>query len=247
MKFRKSLWLVMLTLAAVVLSSCNIGASPAPTEDPGIIQTQAFGLVLTQAADQQTQTAAAAPPTPLPTSTPTPTLSVTITVGILPTTSLLGGSPTPFAFNTQQPGLTPQLLVTPSLVGTLGAVGTVTTKNGCNDGYLVSESQPYDGKTILLATEFTKSWEFINTGTCVWDEGYTFAYVEQFSTGPRYGKDYIIPKDGPFTKPGEYRTFTVTLKAPKVPGEYTWYYKLKDDAGNFFGSLVWVTIKSVTG
>ena len=238
MKFRKSFWLVGLMLTGILLSSCNIGATPAPTQDPGAIQTQAFGIVLTQAADQQTQTAAAIPPTPQPTNTFLPT----VTPGTIPTSAVFGVTNTPFAFNTQQPGLTPQLLVTPT---TVSALGTVTTKNGCNDGYLVSESGPYDGKTILLGTWFTKSWEFINTGTCSWDEGYSFAYVEEFSTGPRYGKDYIIPKEGPFTKPGETRTFSVDIKAPKEPGEYTWYFKIKDDAGQFFGSLVWTTIISV--
>ena len=238
MKFRKSFWLVGLMLTVILLSSCNIGATPAPTQDPGAIQTQAFGIVLTQAADQQTQTAAAIPPTPLPTNTFLPT----VTPGTIPTSAVFGVTNTPFAFNTQQPGLTPQLLVTPT---TVSALGTVTTKNGCNDGYLVSESGPYDGKTILLGTWFTKSWEFINTGTCSWDEGYSFAYVEEFSTGPRYGKDYVIPLGGPFTKPGETRTFSVDIKAPKEPGEYTWYFKIKDDAGQFFGSLVWTTIISV--
>lgn len=241
MKFRKSIWLVVLILASTILSSCNLGATPAPTQDPGAIQTQAFGIVLTQSAQQAAETAAAVPPTPLPTNTFVPT----VTQGAIPTAASFNiATNTPFSFNTQQPGLTPQLLGTPSAVTSLG---TVTTKNGCNDGYLVSESLPYDGKTILLKTEFTKSWEFINTGTCAWDEGYSFAFVEEFSTGPRYGKDYIIPKDGPFTKPGETRTFTVLLRAPKDPGEYTWYFKIKDDAGNYFGSLVWTTIISVEG
>lgn len=241
MKLRKSIWLVVLILISTILSSCNLGATPAPTQDPGAIQTQAFGLVQTQAAEQQAQTAAAIPPTLPPTNTSAPTA----TSEVIPTALPLDiPTNTPFAFNTQQPGLTPQLLVSPSAVTSLG---TVTTKNGCNDGYLVSESLPYDGKTILLKTEFTKSWEFLNTGTCNWDEGYSFAYVEEFSTGPRYGKDYIIPKEGPFTKPGESRTFTVLLRAPNKPGEYTWYFKIKDDAGNYFGSLVWTTIISVEG
>lgn len=241
MKFRKPGGLIVLTLIAIFLSSCNIGASPAPTEDPGAIQTQAFGVVLTQAADQQTQTAAGVSPTPLSTNTPPPTS----TLAAIPTFPSIGGTNTPFAFNTQQPGLTPLGIATSTTVP--GAVSTVTTKNGCNDGWLVSESPPYDGKTMKRNTEFTKSWEFLNTGTCVWDEGYTFVFVQEFSTAPLYvtPKDYTIPKAGPFTKPGEYRTFSVNLRAPKDPGEYTWYYKLRDDSGAFFGSLVWVTIISV--
>ncbi|MCB0118173.1 MAG: hypothetical protein H6634_08075 [Anaerolineales bacterium] len=245
MNFRKFRWLAGITFAAVFISSCNIGATPPPALDTGAIQTQAFGQVLTQVADQETQTAAALPPTPFPTNT----LAPTNTLPPLPTADVFAlNTNTPFTFNTQQPGLTPQVngLVT---TVTAGIYSTVTTKNGCNDGYLVSESLPYDGKTILLGTVFDKSWDFLNTGTCAWDEGYSFAFVEEFSTGPRYGngKDYIIPKDGPFTKPGETRTFTVTLKTPKTPGEYIWYYKIKDDAGLYFGSLVWVKVISVKG
>lgn len=234
MKFSKFKWLAGVTLISILISSCNIGATAAPTEDPGAIQTEAFQIVLTQSASQQTQTAAAVPP---PTNTPL----ATNTLSPLPTSGLFSTN-TPFALNTQQPGLTP-LVIGGS--PTVGVISTTTTKNGCNDGYLISESGPYDGKTILIGTVFDKSWEFINTGTCSWDEGYTFAYIEEFSTGGRHTKDYTIPSGGEFIKPGATVTFTVTLKVPKTPGEYIWYYKLRDDAGQYFGSLVWTKLIAV--
>lgn len=241
MTFRKFRWLAGVVLAAMLLNACNIGATPQPTQDVGAIQTQAFSLVLTQAAEQAALTAAAVPPTPFPTSTIAPTS----TLPALPTSGAFGiPTNTPFTFNTQQPGLTPQI---PGTTPSAGPYSTVTTKNGCNDGYLVSESNPYDGKTILINEEFVKSWEFLNTGTCAWDEGYSFVFIEEFSSGPKYAlpKDYTIPKTGTFTKPGGYGTFSVAMRAPKTPGEYTWYFKLRDDAGQFFGSLVWVKIVAV--
>jgi hypothetical protein len=240
MKFRKINWLIGVLLVSILISACNIGATPAPTQDPNAIQTQAFEIVLTQQALLQTQTAAAIPPTPLPTNT----LAPINTLPPLPTTNAFATS-TPFGINTQQPGLTP-LAINSS--PTVGVISTTTTKNGCNDGYLISEGGPYDGKTVGINTEFTKTWEFINVGTCAWDEGYTFAFVQEFSTGPKPAKkDFVIPKDGPFAKPGGTYTFTVDLKTPKTPGEYIWYFKLKDDAGNFFGSLVWTKIIVVKG
>lgn len=245
MNFRKFRWLMGAALTAMLISSCNIGATPPPTVDAGAIQTQAFGQVLTQVAEQATLTAAAVPPTPLPTNTVPPT-----NTPAFPTADAFGiPTNTPFTFNTQQPGLTPQTGGL-SFTATVGAYSTVTTSNGCNWGELVSESQPYDGKTILFNTEFVKSWDIQNKGTCTWDEGYTFAFVQEFSTGPLYvlpKKDYIIPKTGPFIKPGETGTFSVPMRAPKDPGEYIWYFKLKDDAGQYFGSLVWVKIISVRG
>lgn len=238
MKFRKNHWLITFTFVAFLISACNLGATPPPEQDPGAIQTQAFEIVLTQSALQQTETAAAIPPTQAPTDTPLPTN----TISPLPTSDLFSTN-TPFALNTQQPGFTP-LAIGGS--PTLGVISTTTTKNGCNDGYLISESPPYDGKTILINTEFTKSWEFINVGTCTWDEGYSFVFIQEFSTAGKSGKDYVIPKEGPFVAPQKTGAFTVTLRAPKVPGEYIWYFKLRDDAGNFFGSLVWTKIISVT-
>lgn len=240
MKFRKMLWLVTLPLiTSIVISACNLGATPAPTQDPGIVQTQAFEIAATQIALQQTQTVAAFSPTPLPTNTIMPTN----TVAPLPTSGLFFTN-TPFALNTQQPGFTP-LANSGTPIATVGVISTTTTKNGCNDGYLISEGGPEDGKIMAISTEFQKSWEFINVGTCAWDEGYTFAFVEEFSTGGRFVKDYTIPKGGTFIKPGEKFTFTVTLKTPKTPGDYIWYYKLKDDTGNYFGSLVWAKITAV--
>src|SRR3989304_1304182 len=102
MKFRKLFWLAGTALLTITLSACNLGAAPALTEDAGAIQTQAFINVSTQAALQQTQTAQALPPTSLPTNIHLPTS----TPGGIPTFAVFGGPNTPFAFNTQQPGVT---------------------------------------------------------------------------------------------------------------------------------------------
>lgn len=245
MKFRKLFWLTGMALPAVILSACNLGATPAPAEDPGAIQTQAFNLVATQAAAQQTQTAQALPPAALPTNTPL----ATPTLGGFPTFAAFGGTNTPFAFNTQQPGFTPQTAAT--IVPTVGAYATIVTSYGCNDGWMISESAPYDGATILIGKEFKKSWDLLNTGTCTWDEGYSFSFRPEFSSSPEgasigyYSKDEVLGKNSVFTKPGEKRTFTVNLKAPNKKGEYIWSWRLKDDAGILFGSLVFIKFTSV--
>lgn len=237
MSFRKFRWLTIFILAAMLISACNIGATPPPAQDVGALQTQAVAQVFTQAAEQSTQTAAAVPPTPLPTFTVAPIN----TLPAIPTTSFDIATNTPFTFNTQQPGLTPQAGL--AFTATVGVYSTVTTKNGCSDGYLISESAPYDGKQLNINENFQKSWEFLNTGTCDWDGGYIFAFVEEFSTGPKYvvPKDYVVPKSV-IVKPGQTLTFKLDMKAPKEPGEYIWYFKMKDDAGQWFGSLVWVKI-----
>jgi hypothetical protein len=234
MKFRNSLWLACTMILAIILSSCSLGATPVPTEDPGVIKTQAVSIVLTQVALQQTQTALAIPPTP--TNTPLPTA----TLGILPTFASVG---TPFPFNTQLPGITP--LASP--FATVGNISTVTTKNGCNDGTFLGESAPFDKDVVAAEKNFSKSWQILNSGTCKWDEGYSFAFLPDLSSPELKGYSIVLRKDTPgdYTDPQHSQTFVVKLVAPKAPGEYKGYWKLKDDKGNAFGPLVsvWITVK----
>ncbi|MBI5963808.1 MAG: hypothetical protein HY863_10070 [Chloroflexi bacterium] len=235
MKLRNSLWLAGTMILAIILSSCSLGATPAPTEDPGVIQTQAVSIVLTQVSMQQTQTALAIPPTQAPTNTPVPSP----TLGTAPTFAPVGGG-TPFAFNTQQPGLTP--LASP--FATIGIVSTVTTKNGCNDGTFQGESEPYDKDVVAAGKTFKKSWMILNSGTCAWDEGYSFTFIPELSSPELKGYSIVLKKSAPeeYTEPQHSQTFVVKLEAPKTAGEYKGYWKLRDDAGNYFGPLVSVVI-----
>ena len=229
MKLYKLSWLTGYTILAVILSSCNMGATPAPTQDIGAIQTEAFNQVLTQVA-------LASSPTPLPTNTALP---ATATVAAPPTFIVLGGesTSTPFLFNTPLPGV--GLTPLPSPVPTLGGVvPTVTTKNGCNDGIFISESAPFDGAVLKPGQEYQKSFEYNNSGTCAWDDGYTFVFMPTFSTPGFKGYDIAIKKTENYTAPGKNITFILKLVADKAPGEYIGAWKLRDDGGNYFGSMV---------
>jgi hypothetical protein len=235
MKFRKFIWLTGMILSAALISACNIGTTPPPEQDMELIQTQAVELVLTQAALQQTQTALAVPP---PTETPIPTS----TLAEIPTIALGADTPTPFAFNTQPAGFTPLALATPT--PTIGVVNTVTTRNGCNDAAYIGEGGSRDGDIIEAGKPFQKSFQLLNTGECTWDEGYSFAFIPEFSTPGFQGYDIVLKKNAPeeYTKPGHGQTYVLKLFAPKTPGTYKGYWKLKDDAGNPFGPLVWLEI-----
>ena len=231
MKFRKIQWLVVYTMLAIILSSCNLGATPAPTQDVAAIQTEAFNQVLTQAA-------AASSPTPLPTNPPLP---ATATLQAAPTFASVGGdsTATPFPFNTAQPGLGLTPLASP--VPTIGGVvSTVTTKNGCNDGIMTNESAPYDGENLIPGHDYEKSFGFLNTGTCAWDEGYAFVFQPAYSSPDFKGYDIVFKKETDFTAPGKAITFILKLKASNVPGEHIGVWKLRDDGGNYFGSMVWI-------
>jgi hypothetical protein len=231
MKFLKYQWLAICIMLSIILSSCSLSATPVPTQDMGAIQTEAFNQVLTQVALASTAT-------PLPTNT---TLPATPTLVAPPTFIVLDGSvstATPFPFNTAEPGfgLTPLASPVPTIGG---IVPTITTKNGCNAGELVKENMP-DGTVLKRGQAYEKVWEFLNTGSCAWDEGYTFAFLPAYSTPDFKGYDILFRKEEDFTKPGEGISFIIKLNAANAPGEYTGSWKLKDDGGNYFGSMVWV-------
>jgi hypothetical protein len=226
-----------LTTAALILAGCNVGATPAPTLDVNAINTAIVGTTVAQLSVQFTQTAQAQPSsTPAPTDTPVtlPTFSLPTLAGAAPTTA--GALPT-ISFNT-----TPVAGVT--TLPTLAAptiYSTLTTKAGCNDALFVAENLP-DGSKVTAGKKFEKVWEIQNTGTCTWDEGYTFAFQANQSSPGIDGYDIVIKKKEEFTQPGHSQSFIVDLTAPTTAGEYKGYWKLKTDDGTFFGPLVYFVI-----
>lgn len=227
MQLKKIVWLMAALVIAVSLTSCNIGKAPEPTQDVNAIYTAAAETTIAQFSAQQTQTAQALPPTPLPSPTALPTLTPP------PTFPVSGG--TPFTFNT--PGAFTPIASPFATLGSGG--GSSSTANGCNDA-LFTGVETVPDKTVMKPEQtFSKSWEFKNTGTCTWDDGYVFAFVSGDQMG---GSNITILKKEDFVAPGKNQTFIVKMVAPKAPGEYVGYWRMKSDAGAFFGTRVFVDI-----
>lgn len=229
MHFKNLTWMGTALLLATVLVSCNIGKAPEPTADVNAIYTSAAGTLIAQVNDQQTQTAQAVSPTPLvsPTALATFTPLPTFPVG---TGSVPFG--TPFTLGTPGAGLTP--LPSPLPNGTLASGYAV----GCDNATLIGETVP-DGTREKGGEVFEKSWDFLNSGTCTWDEGYSFAFK---SGDQMQGNDIKIDLEKEFTKPGHTQNFIVQLTPPIRAGEYKGFWQMKNDSGVWFGSLVWVDI-----
>ena len=226
MQLTKPIWVVTVLLVGAALASCNIGKAPEPTQDINAIYTSAAGTMIAQLNDQQTQTAQAAPPTSIASPTPLDTFTP------LPTLAGAGGV-TPFILNTPGGLLTPVATKVPAGSGAGGLAV------GCNNAVFVGETIP-DGTIIQPAKKFTKTWQLQNTGTCTWDEGYSFA----FKSGEQMqGENVIINQSDEFTAPGHSQSFNIHMWAPDAHGEYIGYWQMKDDHGNWFGSLVSVDIQ----
>jgi hypothetical protein len=239
MKLRKHIWLTGSLLAAIILSACNLGATPAPTQDVAALQSTALAQVLSTVSAQQTQTAAAIPPTALPTDTLVPTIAAQATF------PPVGGATATLGFGTQLPGLTPLVIATM----TPGSLSTLTTKNGCNDGLYMGEDPHYTDAGHYLEVNIGQTVEqffhFKNTGTCNWDEGYAFVFQPSYSSPEITGNTIILPKNKPsdYTAAGDQVRYKAIIKAPKVAGDYAAFWKLRADDGSEFGPLVSLYIR----
>jgi hypothetical protein len=237
--------LFLLFTIALILAACNMGSTPAPTTDVNAINTAAFATAMGQISAQQTETALAAPPAAsLPSDTPIPLATFALpTSGQASPTGNAGGALPTLSFN-----VTPNTNTTPvagftqlATSAVSGSAGTGSTASGCNDAAFVGETLP-DGSVVDAGKTFTKAWQLSNTGTCAWDEGYTFAFQADRSSSAIAGYDIVINSSDEVTKPGHSQSFIVKIKAPSTAGEYKGYWKLKTDSGNYFGPLVYFDI-----
>lgn len=207
---------VIISLLAVLLSACNIGSTPAPTVDVNAIYTSAAETAIAAFNAQLTQTAAAASPTPLPTNTSLPTNTPFATLAV--STPLGGGTP----------------LVIASPIGTLSGPQ-------CNDAVFIADVTIPDGSEMDPGQDFEKVWSIQNSGTCRWDEGYSFVAVSG-DTGAMDGYNVLIELEKDFIDPGETVNFQIDLTAPLAEREYVGCWRMKDDGGFFFGTFACVTI-----
>ncbi len=231
MNLKKLFWTSAAVLLAATVTSCNIGKAPAePTADVNAIYTSAAQTMIAGLSSQQTQTAQAVPPA----ATATPPASFTP----LPTFAIATGS---IPFGT--PGTPLVLFGTPSTtMPTLpSGTGVYSFPVGCNDATYIGGA-PADGTVYAGGKLFDASWSMLNSGTCKWDEGFSFA----FKSGDRMqGEDVVLTKNMSatnFTAPGHSQAFVIPMQAPRAPGEYKGFWQMKSDAGVWFGSLVWVDI-----
>ena len=225
MSLKKLIGMAALVTLTILLSACNIGATPAPTQDVSLIYTQAAQLVATQFAMQQTQTALAIPPTALPTSTPPaiPTFSVGTPFGA--STPFGGSTPfgasTPFVVATQPGGFLP--------TSTIQALAT-TSGPVCDSAILVADITVPDGTKFKPGVDFEKVWRIQNTGTCTWDEGYSFVY----GGGSLDGYTIYFKNKNQFVKPGATTDIGVNLTASLSPNTYQECWSMMNDKHQYF-------------
>jgi hypothetical protein len=214
--------LILLLLITILLTSCGGQvAAGEPTQD--IDATIAVAAQTFAASLFQTQTALA----------PTITNTVPPTVTPLPTTTALA-LPSSIASATQPVFFYPSPTITGTFYTTTPNPSTLSF--GCNNLALVRDVTVESGTVMNPGTEFTKTWQVANTGTCDW----LYLYELVFVSGDRMGGN--SRRLSTRVPPGEWRQLSVDLDAPNEPGTYTGYWRLSDGAGHAFGASLKVSI-----
>jgi len=230
MNRRNLRWISLIALAVLVLFACDFATPKSPDSvDTSAIYTQAAHTLiaqLTEGAVQTTGTAEALPPpseTAPPSETPVP-------------------SSTPIPEDTPTPEPTQTSLIAPVTPATLAPSGTSVP---CNAAKFVDETVA-DGTQFSPGTEFTKTWQIQNSGTCTWSTGYSLVYVKGDPMGDL--KVMVLPE---IVKPNQTVNISIDLVAPTKTGVAQGWWMLQDTSGNRFGvgsqanNSFWVKINVV--
>ncbi len=134
---------------------------------------------------------------------------------------------------TVPPTAIPTLAPTPTIMaqptGTVASGGsTAAGPTACNAAEFVSETIP-DGTVYGINDPFTKTWTFINKGTCTWNTNYKLV----FQSGDLMEAPISVNLTET-VEPGKITTVSVPMKAPYKAGDYTSYWALQgEDEVNF--------------
>jgi len=216
-KKQSSFWMVLLILS-LSLGSCQTRISP-PTQTPLSPAAALTAAIETANARLEATRQSQPTATPLP-PTPSPTpLPTIISPTLMVATAAAPLTPT---------ALTPQ--PSPNVATGLD-----------NGAFTMKETVP-DGTNFAAGESFTKSWQFVNTGQTTWTSGYALVFVggDQMG-GPA---SVALPLDVP---PNQLVDIAVNLVAPDKAGVYKGFWRLRNPAGQVFGSTVWVQISVGNG
>jgi hypothetical protein len=143
----------------------------------------------------------------------------------------------------QLPTLTTAPTQTTEATLTMAATSTTTP---CNWAEFVSDINYPDNTVVPAGTQFTKTWQIKNAGTCNW----TSAYTVIFFSGDQMGASASTQLVNGAVAPGGIVNVSVTLTAPQEAGTFIAYFKLADANNTPFGvganasNAFWVQIVS---
>ena len=146
--------------------------------------------------------------------------------------------PTAAATATAAATETPQETTTPTdtAVPTNDPFVATPTEITCDDAAWVADVTVQDGTEMSPGQDFVKTWKIRNTGSCVWDAGYSviFAYGEKMSG--------ISEPLTSAVAPNEEIEISVRFKAPSEVGQFSSTWRMANAGGSPFGENFFVLI-----
>ncbi len=160
--------------------------------------------------------------------------AITVSVTGAATPTLSGPTATPTA-TPPGPTATPTDTQTPVII-VVTPTPTVTP-TPCNlDAAFVADVTVPDGTVFEPGARIDKIWRIRNSGSCLWESGYTWVFV----SGDQMGA--AASQAVPTTAVGGNVDIGVTMYAPSTPGTYTGYWRMKSSDGQVFGQTSSVRI-----
>lgn len=144
-------------------------------------------------------------------------------------------TPAPVLQSTSFPTMSPYVISTATPTATVSS-GSSAYEGGCDNAAYVADVTYTDGTEVTPGETFTKTWEFLNTGSCSWSSRYSVIFT---SGNDMDGSKTEIDRT---VAAGQYGNVSVSLTAPDEEGTYTGYWMLANAAGIPFGQQVYVQI-----
>jgi len=239
----------VMVLIALVLVSCTAGLSTHgkqdanPEKQAAAVQTLQYRLTQLVA---ETQPANFAVVTVMPVMvqvTPQPQEQSPHDKAVSAAIAPQAADPVREALDEQQAVPQPQLKIPVIQVVPVGA-NVATVPDMCYRAELVSHVTVPDGTEIPAGTDFVKTWQLKNTGTCTWESSTRLLFI-----GGEKMNTLEAQQISTTVLPGGAMSLSAEFTAPSQPGVYTGYWQLSSPDGQMFGtgedgsSSFWVNIE----
>ena len=208
----KPIWITSAILM-LVLSACGGKTSTPDPASVDAIYTQAaatVGAKLTQTASMFTNTPQASPTTN--------------------ELSIPSATQTPLITNTSEFTSTPLLVNTQAL----------PTQDSCDNMAYVADVTIPDDSTVAPGSKFVKTWKVRNNGQCTWTTSYRLIYGWAANWPEIVAAPPASVAITNSIEPGAEYEVSVTLTAPIKSGVYLAAFRLQNNKGYNFGTILFV-------
>ncbi len=106
----------------------------------------------------------------------------------------------------------------------------VAHASACDQAQFISDITVPDGAATAPGATFTKTWRFMNAGTCTWTTSYRLVYAGGDAMGTVTSVNLPVN-----VAPGQMLDLSITLTAPAAPGHYKSLWKFANASGGQFG------------